>query len=474
MRVTAEGGGRQSHPLQQRVHRPGPFTIVGADAVDAHRLEQDLADREARIERGVGVLEDDLDAPFIGRVFALRHGQQVAPLEQHAAAGGPVQAQQGQADRGLARARFPDHAQRLAARERERDILHGAELALAEQPLAQPEAFLQVLHDQHILVAGRIAARALRHDDLLLSLPAQEIVDHRQPQRTLVQLRPAVQQRLGVAVARRAEHLDGAALLAHFAMAHHDHAVGDLGHQPQVVGNEQHRHAVLLLQRGDQLHDLLLDRHVERRGRLVGDQELGFAGNSHGDHDTLLLPARHLARVGVDLGAGVGNADLFQQGQGAGARLPLAHAHVQAQHLADLEADREHRIERGHRLLEDHGDVLAAQRAARGDRQLQQLAPLEAHARIRIHERRVRRQQAHHRQRADRLAAARFSDQRHGGIAGHVEGNALDRFDCVFLVDTEGDAQIAYLQQHGRVWRILLVHRGLTSISDRAHRAMRR
>jgi hypothetical protein len=58
-------------------------------------------------------------------------------------------------------------------------------------------------------------------------------------------------------------------------MAHHDHAVGDLADQAEVVGDEQHRHLVLLLQPRDQVHDLLLDRHVQRRGRLVGDQERG-------------------------------------------------------------------------------------------------------------------------------------------------------------------------------------------------------
>jgi len=56
----------------------------------------------------------------------------------------------------------------------------------------------------------------------------------------------------------------------------------------------------------------------------------------------------------------VRNPDLFQQFERAGARLPGVHAHVPAQHFSDLVADREHRVERRHRLLEDHRDVLAA------------------------------------------------------------------------------------------------------------------
>jgi hypothetical protein len=137
---------------------------------------------------------------------------------------------------------------------------------------------------------------------------------------------------------------------------------------------------VALLQAGDQLHDLLLDRDVERGGRLVGDQQLRFAGDRHRDHHALLLAAGHLARIGVDLGGRIGNADLVEQFQRAAPRPRRAHVHVQPQHLADLGADGEHRIERRHRFLENHRDILAAQRAPLGRRQRQQLAAVEADA----------------------------------------------------------------------------------------------
>ena len=51
---------------------------------------------------------------------------------------------------------------------------------------------------------------------------------------------------------------------------------------------------------GQQLEDLRLDRHVERRRRLVGDQELGLAGDGHGDHHPLAHAARELVREGVE------------------------------------------------------------------------------------------------------------------------------------------------------------------------------
>ena len=39
------------------------------------------------------------------------------------------------------------------------------------------------------------------------------------------------------------------------------------------------------------------------------------------------------------------------------------HAEAHAQHLVDLLADAHHRVERGHRVLEDHGDLEAPDRA---------------------------------------------------------------------------------------------------------------
>ena len=43
----------------------------------------------------------------------------------------------------------------------------------------------------------------------------------------------------------------------------------------------------LAAQAVDQLQNLRLNRDVERGGRLVGDQQLGAAGDRHGDHDAL-------------------------------------------------------------------------------------------------------------------------------------------------------------------------------------------
>ena len=112
--------------------------------------------------------------------------------------------------------------------------------------------------------------------------------------------RPALglgrQQVLGVGMLRLVEHLGDRALLDDLALGHHADAVGHLAHDAEVVGDEQQRHAVARLQGLQQLQDLRLDGDVERRGRLVGDQQVGLVGQRHGDHHALALAARELVR----------------------------------------------------------------------------------------------------------------------------------------------------------------------------------
>jgi hypothetical protein len=74
---------------------------------------------------------------------------------------------------------------------------------------------------------------------------------------------------------------------------------------------------------------------------------------------------------------GVGDADQPQQFDRARARLLLAHAEMDGERLHDLQPDRQQRIERGHRLLEDHRDVAAADLAHRLVVEIEQVAAVE-------------------------------------------------------------------------------------------------
>ena len=159
---------------------------------------------------------------------------------------------------------------------------------------------------------------------------------------------------------RRLEDVLDRPLLDDLAVLHHAHDVGEPAHDAEVMGDEQHRHAEPLLQFLEQREDLRLHGDVERRGRLVGDQEVGLVGERHRDHHALALAAGQLMRIARQPRLRIGNADLGQQLEraraGCHAREPL----VQQQRLADLLFDGVQRIERRHRLLEDDRDPVAA------------------------------------------------------------------------------------------------------------------
>ena len=158
---------------------------------------------------------------------------------------------------------------------------------------------------------------------------------------------------------------------------HHGHAVAQVRDDTEIVGHEQHRHAELLLQRPQQVQDLCLDGHVERRRGLVGDEQLRSVGQRDRDHHPLAESARKLVRVLAQPGFGRGNADEVEQLDGALARISARHVVVKSLGLDEEAADRKSGIEARHRVLEDHADLLAADGAHLRERQGEQVAAVE-------------------------------------------------------------------------------------------------
>ena len=72
------------------------------------------------------------------------------------------------------------------------------------------------------------------------------------------------------------------------------------------------------------------------------------------------MPARKLVRIVAQPPLGIGDADLVEQTQRLGLGRRAAEAAMQLQRLAELAADAMHRVEAARRVLEDHGDALAA------------------------------------------------------------------------------------------------------------------
>jgi hypothetical protein len=102
------------------------------------------------------------------------------------------------------------------------------------------------------------------------------------------------------------------------AEVHHADLVGHVPHHRQVVRDEQIGQPALALQVLHDVEHLRLHRHVERRGRLVADQELGLGGQRARDRDALALAAGELVRELV--------ASAAARPTDAAARRPLAQA----------------------------------------------------------------------------------------------------------------------------------------------------
>ena len=183
---------------------------------------------------------------------------------------------------------------------------------------------------------GRVGRRRdVAGEDDPLALVAADRVGHRHGR----------QQRLGVRVRRAGgTRRRGVPTSTISAEVHHRDAVAEVLDDGEVVGHEQDREAEAPLQVAQQVEDLRADRHVERRHRLVGDEELRLDGEGPGDADALALPAAELVREAPGAGAGRGRRGRAPRRRAACAR--RLSTPVGAQPFGDRVADRRPRVER--------------------------------------------------------------------------------------------------------------------------------
>ena len=206
--------------------------------------------------------------------------------------------------------------------------------------------------------------------------------------------------------------------------------------------------------REHELENLRLDGDIECCGRLVGDEEGGLAGERHRDHGALAHAARELMRVVAGTPLGGRDADARKGRECRLGGLAAVHAAMEAQRLGDLLADGEDRVERRHRLLEDHGDAIAAEcgdlaRAERGE--LDAVEPDAA-----ADDASGRRHETQERECQDRLARSALADDAERAAARERIGDVLDRREPP-LARGEDDAQLAHCQER----RFLLAGYGL-------------
>ena len=425
MRVAVHGGRVQPDLLHDFGHHLAAVA-PGVHRMHAQPLGDHLFGRHARRERAVGILEHDLHVPPQGAQAPGFPALDVL-AEKDDRAIGRDQPHHCQCKRRLARAAFADHTHGFALAHRKRggiDRLHMAHGAFEQPPLdGEPDA--QVFGARHFL-------RPLGHRrGSTDGLGAQQF--HR------------------VGVTGVGEDRFGRAALDDLAVTHHADPVGDAAHDTQIVGDEQHRHVLGRLQPGKEFEDLGLDGDVERGGGFVCDQQIGAIGQRHGDHHPLPLPARELVRIGTEARFGLWYAHLLQQIDDARPRRRPAQPLVQGKAFGQLLFQRVQRVERGHRLLEDEGDVVAAHLHQLLFRRADQLlAAIEHRA---GHPGAVA-QQRDGGQCRHRLARAALAHQGHGFAPAHREGHAPYRLYAAPVL-AEGHRQVPHLENaaHWKVFR---------------------
>ena len=147
------------------------------------------------------------------------------------------------------------------------------------------------------------------------------------------------------------------------AGVHHGDLVGEAGDHRQIVRDPDQPGAVgcrELLHLGQNLR---LYGDVQRRGRLVGDQQIGMMQQRDGDRHALPHAAGELMRIGCETFIGAGDPDHAKGIARTRARLGVRDLGVRPHRLDHLRVDAQDRIERHHRVLEDHRDAVAAQGA---------------------------------------------------------------------------------------------------------------
>ncbi len=211
------------------------------------------------------------------------------------------------------------------------------------------------------------------------------------------------EQRLRVGMLRRGEQRLLVGVFDDAAEIHHGDVVADVLHHGEIVRDEQVSEAELVLQVHHEIEDLRLDRHVERRDRLVADDQARLQRERARDADALALPAGKLVRIVVDM-LGAQPDALEDVGDARAAFLGVADA-MHAQRLADDVACRHARVERGERVLEDdlHLPAIGAQL---------RLAEMRDVGAVDLDAARGRLDQAQDRAADCGFAAAGFTDQR--------------------------------------------------------------
>ena len=155
----------------------------------------------------------------------------------------------------------------------------------------------------------------------------------------------------------------------------HRNAVAKLRNHTQIMCDQNDRRIIFLFQIPHQFQNLRLNRHIERRRRLIRKKQFRLRHKRHGNHDPLFHAAGKLMWKFI-----------FPRRRDSHKRQNIIHLpvlflpwhlmKVQIQHFQYLIPHRMRRIQTGHGILKDHGNLFPSQPQHKTLRLFQKVVPV--------------------------------------------------------------------------------------------------
>ena len=266
VRVAVTDIGREADLMQRLRHPDAALRARQGGLVHGQALGDDLRHRHPRRQAAERILEDDLHIraqspqPLLVEFGQVRAVETDIAVRRH-------QPQQRIAHGGFAGAAFADQSDGLALMNHHIDAIDRTDVPHGAAQHAAPDREVHA-HIGSVDQRGRGWA-----------------------QRQRPSARFGGQQHTSIRVERSIEHRRHRPGLHHDPILHHADPVGIATHDRQVMADQQQRQPSRRFFRRQQFQDLCLDGDVERRRRLVRDQQRGVVGQCHRDHHPLPLAA---------------------------------------------------------------------------------------------------------------------------------------------------------------------------------------
>ena len=436
VRIAVQVARIETDQRHQLLHHLGTVFLI-ADLMDNQWLRDDIKHRHPRVQRRERILEHELHLAPIGQKFLFVQLGQINDLstivEQHLTGIRPQGTHYHFRQGRLAASGFANQAQAFALAHEKADIVdrqYFLGFATGEQTaLAQLIRFGEAVH---------LKQRGFKLDRLFFPLCEQvtsAMFDLAQRYQAFAgfHVKPwhCAQKCAQVIMSRRAENIVQRSTLQHPAMIHHDDFIGDVRDHTKVMGDHQDGHLQFGLQIVQQFQYLRLNGHVERRCRLIRDQQRRAADKRHRDHRALTQPAGQFERIGPQGPLRIGKTDQAQHFRRQFHTFGFCDLTMQEQRFGNLIAHRVQRRQRCHWFLKDdryppatdcaHSVAVLIKRQQVGDRAIMRIAK---HHLTGSHLGRFG-QNTHDGLRDDGLAGAGLADQRHGFTRRHAKAHAV-------------------------------------------------